>query len=436
MRLACLVRRLAGEDEASITFLGLFLFLACIVIGGLALDVTRAQSVMTQIQSAADAAAHAAVITRSTSTEAKARAVALDIAVRNLPPSWEHSAITSADIEFGDWDPATGTFVPRTGATESVRVTGQLSAARGNALGTFLLRFAGKMSWTIEQDSVIRIADHDCLQEGLIADTDIDIADQNRMAPGFCVHSNDTLKLGTGNVFDAGAIVSMPAPDQIRLPTNGFALNPGLNAALVPNRIKLKLLERIPEIITGLTTPGSDFIPDYIVAPQTIVLTSRTVRATSLIPGRIHRFTCSSTQEMVITSGTLVSNVVIVTNCNINILSGVVLENAVLATTSTSSTSVTAADGVQVGRNDNCAEGGGAQIVTLGGLRLTRALQVYGGQLLAARHVNFIALAQGMQGVSIISGGEIDGGSGVRFRVCNGAGMQDGYAFPATRIVE
>ena len=423
------------EDAGGITIFALFMFMSCIILGGLAVDIARVQTATTRLQNAADAAAHAAVYSRPRMSETEARAVAVDVAARNLPADWQGAVITGEDIVFGDWEPISGTFVARAGATKAVRVTGRLIQSRGNRLEMTLLRFAGFSSWDIEQTSIMQVADHDCLQEGMVSETSVEFEDSNQFSSGFCVHSNRNMKVGLSNVFQSAVTVSMPDPGGIWMPANGFSVNSGLQAALRPDHHKLRLLTRLGDIISGLTTPGSEFIPDYITNHEVITHTSRTVRATTVTPGRIHWVNCAPLQNMTIASGTRLNNVVIVTNCRVDINVGSVLENAVLATTHIGTTSISAANGVQVGKNDNCATGGGAQLITLGGMRFTTALQVYGGQLAAAKGIGFTSVPGGVKGALIIAGGEIRGTSGMTFAACGGAGMEDNYSFPSTQLV-
>jgi hypothetical protein len=435
MSIRSAISRMIREDAGGITIFALFMFMSCIILGGLAVDVARVQTAMTRLQNAADAAAHAAVYSRPRMSEAEARAVAVEVAARNLPAEWQGAVITGEDIVFGDWEPTSGSFVARDGATKAVRVTGRLIQSRGNRLEMTLLRFAGVPSWDIEQTSIMRVADHDCLQEGLVSETSVEFADSNQFGSGFCVHSNGNLKVGLNNVFQNGVTVSMPAPEGIWMPAQGFAMNSGLQAALRPDHHKLRLLTRLGDIISGLTTAGSEFIPDYITNHAVIMHVSRTVRTTSVTPGRIHWVNCTPLQNMTIASGARLNNVVIVTNCRVDINIDAILENVVLATTHTGTTSINAPNGVQVGKNDNCAIGGGAQLITLGGMRFTNGLKVYGGQLAAAKGIGFTAAPGGVEGASMIAGGEIAGTSGMTFAACHGAGMEDNYSFPSTQLV-
>lgn len=56
------------------------------------------------------------------------------------------------------------------------------------------------------------------------------------------------------------------------------------------------------------------------------------------------------------------------TNCRMDLGEKVRLEDVVVVNTNTSADPFFGASGVQLGRNDNCAAGGGAQLVTFGGI--------------------------------------------------------------------
>ena len=121
------------------------------------------------------------------------------------------------------------------------------------------------------------------------------------------------------------------------------------------------------------------------------------------------------------------------TSCDVTFGSGVVLENVIIASKSTDVRSMSAANGIQVGRDDNCAECGGAQLLTLGGMKFAAELKMFGGQLLAADDIEFEANANGIWGAAILSGGNIDGTSNAEMGFC-GAGMEDNFEVPLFRL--
>ena len=94
---------------------------------------------------------------------------------------------------------------------------------------------------------------------------------------------------------------------------------------------------------------------------------------------------------------------------------------------STSTTSFYGPAGIRLGRDDQCAADGGAQIVTLGGVEFHQRLQMYGGQMIAVGDISFVADDAGLEGVSIVSGGMISGSTGSEMTVCAGKGMEDNF---------
>lgn len=428
-------RSFLGDEDGGMTMYVMLMFVVCGILGGLALDFSRMQKTITAMQNAADSAAHAAIISRPDLSEAGAQAMAVEIAERNLPPEFNGVTLTAADVVFGDWNPTTDTFVARSGATDAVRVTIRRTASTGNPFTTTLLRFAGHDSFDIAREATMVAADQDCLREGFVSNTMVDMQSNSQYLNGFCIHSNDQVKISSNNYFEDGVSVTLPRPGQILLPQSGFESNPGLQDALGQNRYNIRILNRLQEIITGLTTPGSRYMPRYITNPTPMTLNRRNVGGTPLQEGRVYTVTCNGGQRLTVDGGAVLNNVVIVTNCEVVFGNGAVMQNAVIATTNTGDRSINGPNGVQVGRNDNCGTGGGAQMITLGGMDFASGLQVYGGQLLAAKGIAFTADSGGIEGASFIAGGTIEGTSNMTFEGCGGAGMEDNFAVPYAQMV-
>ena len=88
-----------------------------------------------------------------------------------------------------------------------------------------------------------------------------------------------------------------------------------------------------------------------------------------------------------------------------------------------------------MGRNDNCAKGGDAQIVTVGGVKVPQYLKLFGGQILAGGDVSFTSDANGVQGASIVAGGRVDGTTDSTMAFCAGAGMENNFEAWYFRLV-
>jgi hypothetical protein len=443
---ASFVRR----DEGAITALSLFLLIASAMIGGIALDVANVMNQRTKLQVTADSAAHAALVERvglrwgEFKTEAEAVDFAIELARTNMPPDRYGNVLIADEIEFGFWInssqvPLEDRFTQDVTPNRAVRVHSGRNENLGNAIPTFLLRMVGLDMWNVTTPSVFMTYQPICLREGFVAEGRVDMQSNNEYLRGFCVHSNSYVSINQNNYFEEGTIVSMPDLDLLELPNSGYEKNEGLEAALREGSMDLRILRELDTIIAGLRSADRDFIPDYITstAPNDMTLTQNNNKLTQddLVAGAVNDINCTrSGGKISIPNSEVIRDVVIVTNCSIEMGSNARIENSVVATTSTSATSITGASGSTFGEEDDCAPGGGTQVITLGGLRFPSDLGIFGSQLLAAGDVEFAARADGIQGASIVAGGEIDATSNSTMALCN-SGMEGNFELPYFRMV-
>jgi hypothetical protein len=425
--------RFLSTETGGITSLGLFMFVGTLMLGGYAIDTASGMAARTQLQVTADSAAHAALVTRERGTEAEAVARALAIAAANLPAEVYGPVIRPEDVTFGTWDVDANAFVPQPGSRSAVRVTARRNDERGNAQGTFLLNLVGVDAYDIERTAILTTYVPTCFREGFVAEGVVDMQSNNTFGNGFCIHSNDHVAFNNNNYFEPGTIVSMPNPDDIVLPNSGFSKNEGLSEALREGSYNIRILNRIDAIITGLANGDAEFLPAFINSGTAIRLSDKRVDRSHFTEGRIHTYSCAG-GKLTIEAGSVLRNVILVTDCEVDFGNGVVLEDVVIATTNTSATSFTATSGLRVGRDDGCAQGGGAQLVTKGGMRFPAKLSLFGGQLLAAGDIDFAAEAYGVEGASMVAGGRIDGTSNTAMAFC-GSGMESSFQAQYFRLV-
>lgn len=148
--------------------------------------------------------------------------------------------------------------------------------------------------------------------------------------------------------------------------------------------------------------------------------------------GRVHEISGKNC-KITLSPSTALEELVIVTDCAVKFGNGTELNDVVIATTDTGAKSMNASSGLQVGREDLCTEGGGAQLLSLGGMAFPAKLELHGGQLIAQSDISFSANASGIQGASMISGGSIDGTSNMDMGIC-GTGMEDNFQATALRL--
>jgi hypothetical protein len=298
---------------------------------------------------------------------------------------------------------------------------------RANTVGSFFMRFIGKDDWDMVVPSVYETYRPTCFREGFVANDVVDVQSNNTYSNGFCIHSNRHVSLNSNNAFETGTIVSMPNIENIDLPRSGYETNAGLFEARRPGKYRMHILNRTQDILDGMTDDASRYFrEDYINLAAAVYPTLKNkMTVGDFTANRVNIITCG-TQGVTLETGTYANMVIIGRGCNFTLQNGVRLEDMTLISTSTDDRSIYSPQGLVLGRDDDCAEGGGAEIVTWGGVRVAAAMEMYGSQILAHGPVYFQANADGMQGASIVSGSWIDANSNTSFAFC-GTGMSNAF---------
>lgn len=416
----------ARETRGGITALGFFTIVTGLLVGAYSVDWANLMAARTHLQIAADAAAHAALLKREFGTEEEAKDEAVRVARMNMPDARFGDVLRAEDVEFGNWHSEDFHFEPAVGARNAVRVRTHRIESRGNEIGTFLLRLVGINEVPLTREAVFVTYYPTCLREGFVAQDVVDLQSNNSFTNGFCVHSNAHVSLNSNNYFEPGTVVSMPDENDIELPNSGYETNAGLQDALRSGSWHIRILKQLSMIIDALEDGDDRYRPDYITSTIPVMLPDRNIDQADLVPGRIHVFDCGTGAALTFKNGVLVSDIVLVTSCEVKFEAGVVIENSVIATRNTGSKSFSASSGLQVGRNDNCAPDGGAQLLTLGSMDFPSDLQIYGSQLIALDDISFAANANGIQGAAMVAGGEISGTSNMSMAFC-GTGMEHNF---------
>lgn len=415
------------NENGAMTVFSVFCFVTTLMVGGLAIDITNVMMERTRLQVAADAGAHAALLARDKLTETAAKAEGVRVANLNMPKTVYGDILTTSEIAFGTWNPVNASFTAVAGSRTAVHVQPKRNTSTQNAVATYVLKLVGFNEWNLRVDSIFTTYRPTCLREGFVADGVVDIQSNNSYSNGFCIHSNSYVSLNSNNYFEPGTVVSMPDLSDIQLPNSGYKTNIGLSSALREGSFYIRIIPRIIELIAGLNANDPRYVPSYITSPLVVTLDpKKAITQAMLIPGRMHNMTCPNKNMANVANGVTFQSIVLRTNCSIKFGQGVILKNTVVATSNTDANSLNAASGLQVGDNDNCAAGGGAQLVTMGGMSFPSNLMVYGGQLLAKGDIQFAANANGIQGASFVAGGVISGTSNMAMGFC-GTGMDNNF---------
>ena len=414
------------SESGSLTIYGLFFIVAIIIVGGFAADYANAVRMQARLQVAADAAAHAALLEREYKTPDEARVTALAVAQSAIPPGSHGAAIQASDIRFGHWDATRDRFTVDETSRDAVLVDTQRAAARANGLGTFFLTFVGIDQWTVVRQSVFETYIPSCLEEGFVADVGIEIQSDNLFMAPFCLHSNTWMDFSNNNEFQPGTIVSIPEYSNLQA---SMSSNTGLaDARRIADDRKLRIVHRVQEIYDGVQDPASIHYRSYITNSVPIDIDPKDgMTNANWKQGHIHRFTCTKKNESVnFASDITLRRGVIVSNCVMK-MSGATLEDVTLVTLSEDAGSINSNSGLTIGKADNCKAGGGAQVVTMGGVSIPTKMSLHNGQIIAVGNVSFTSHADGSWGGSIISGGIIDANSHNTMRTCGGVGMEDNF---------
>lgn len=425
----------ARGTEGNATVWSLMMIATFLYLGGYAVDVSNLSTESVRLQAAVDTAAHAALVERELHTAEEAKLKAIALAEANLSPEVYGDVLDAESIVFGSWDEETQIFTPDPELPNAVQATVYRTEANQNALDTYMWQVAGVNVFDLTARATYTTYVPTCFREGFVATDEVSIQSNNSYFSGFCIHSNSYVALNANNFFESGTVVSMPDLDLLQLPNSGFESNLGLESALREGSYNIRIIKRITDIVETIDESGSPYRPDYLTESAAQTLTDRTIDETDLIPGRLYYWNCTGGSGTIRSMTTPIRKVVIVTPCEVAFGANAELEDVVIVSSNTSLTSFSASSGLTLGRDDGCAEGGGVQLVTLGGMALSANLAMYGSQLLALRDIEFAARADGFQGAAIVSGGSISGTSNMNMSFC-GTGMEDNFVAQYFRMVE
>ena len=413
----------SGEEDGGMTALGLYLTVAMLVLGGLAVDVTSLIAARTQLQVAADFAAHAALYTREMNNELEAKAKAIELTEASFPTLAFGDLLSDDSIQFGTYDADTQTFTMDSASKEAVYVETARLSTQANPVTSFLMQFAGFAEWDVITPSVFEVYRPWCLRDGWVGEGIVDAQSNNTFTSGFCDHSNTHVEFNSNGTFENGVTVSMPDMANIVLPASGFESNIGLEDALTDSYINLRILNQLPAIQAGLYDPDSEHYRSYITDVTPILLNGSKFTTADFMPGRIHTLICSGNKTITINATTTLSQIVLDTSCKIKFANNSSLEDVVVFTTNTDVKSINSPQGLRLGAVDECDPAGSVQLVTYGGFEVAAALEIYSSQIIARGPISFTAQADGVCGGSFISGEFIDGTSNTDMGACpNDAG--------------
>lgn len=410
------LKRFGFDESGAISGWSLVWTMIFIVLGGFAVDVSNVLRTQAHLQATADVAVHAAVIELPDADAARSEAIR--IAQLNMAPERHGDALVTTDIQIGTWTAEAG-FSEGGAVPDAVRVLTSRTEEKSNPLPTYLLRFGIRDRWQVGAQSTAQRYDPPCTRDGLLARGTVEMSSNNDFYNGICVYGYESVKLSQNNTFEEGVIVGMFDLAMLQVPSDDIDSNVGLKDALRAGFTEPRLVDKIDELLVELLDPTSPDQPDYITGIRYNVK-EKDFNPAALVAGNIYNVTCSGGNALKISGPTVISQVVIVTNCKVEFDADLVIGNAVVATSSTSNHSLTGSAGVSLGFPDNCTAGGGAQLITAGDVHFAAQMEYHGSQIVAAGDVTMAAQAGGIMGTSVQAGGDIKVTSNNAFGLCGG----------------
>ena len=436
-------RRFDADETGSVTVLNVYFTIVLCILAGIAIDLAMLTQARTQLQVAADAAAHAAIVTREWEDEATSKAKAVEVANANLSPAFG-VALEESDIVFGTYDKASHVFTADSSVgLDSVYVMTERALADSNPVGSFLLKFIGFTQWDVRTTSVYETYVPTCFREGFVAGLRIDIQSRNDYKDGFCIHSNTHVEVNQNNTYETGVIVSMPNTDDLVIPANATDKNEGLDKALRSSKYDIKILNRLDEIKNGLNDPNSKYYRDFLISnsivTKNLTKNNNTLTKAEIVAlspdnkdGHIYNLNCTKPDSTLTLSGGPYHDMAIITNCIVSFGSNEHIYDFSIVITNEDDNSWSSSSSLTLGIDDNCGDGGSAQIVTYGGSHSAAGLEIYGSQVIAAKNIAFTSQAIG-HGAAVVAGGTIDGTTNMNMAYC-GANMDDNFTAEYFRL--
>ena len=252
-------KKFLRAEDGWASALGLYMTVAILMIGGIAVDFANGTRKLAHLQAAADAVALAAA--QELPDTGKAQTEGLAIANLYFPEADDNDAIRASDIVFGRYNRMTGDLEIGGSPTNAVYVSSARNNSRGNVLPTYLMHFVGVSFLEPEAQSIaLAQADTSCRNGGFFSDQEIISGSNNDYMNGFCLYGKDKVKIGSDNSFETGVGVFMENQNSLEQGGN----NAGIDDALGEDTFPVPLADLADDIVAGMQAGSFADMPSYI----------------------------------------------------------------------------------------------------------------------------------------------------------------------------
>ncbi len=402
----------ARDESGAATMWMIFWAIIFMLLGGVAVDSAKGYRMKHMLQAAADSAAHAAIIDLSAGGDPKA--TAKSYAKKHFDEDKMGVVLEDSDIEVGYWDQDSRTFSLSGPEDNSVRVTLRRADVNSNPEPTTFLRLIGLRNWDISARAVsLRFigVKRECMRRGLVARGIVNLQSNNHFE-NICVAGMKGLSVNNGNDWEDNVLIAIPSSDMLVTPSADLDVhNPGLSDSIAYADFDPTVVDTVESTVREKMASAE-------------LHDAKNFNFGSMVPGGSYYLKCQGKGTVTIPTGTI-DSVSLVTDCGIKFSKGATVTNSFIGTTgenaSGAGAAVSAPSDVTLGLDDQCAEGGGTQVYVVGDFKAAASFAMYGSQIVSSGNVTVSANEQGLDGVSIVAGGDIDVSSNNAFGSCDGS---------------
>jgi len=251
-------RNFAADTAGALTTYAMFLILAIMLIGGLAVDFAGGVRARAHLQAVADAAALAAA--QDLPDVQLATTTALASTATNAPTSIFGDVSTNSDVSFGAWDAGTATFTAGATPTNAVRINAYRTQTYNNAVQNFFLGLVGVQTFDVRAEAIAIGTSNNCDSGGFFSRTDVEAHSNNNYTSNFCLYGDNGVKIESNNVFASDVNVEMPDLSTFTQGSN----NAGIAEALQQNTRTLPLIDQVNPVVNSLTSGQSTYLPSWV----------------------------------------------------------------------------------------------------------------------------------------------------------------------------
>jgi len=336
-------------------------------------------------------------------------------------------------IQFGRFDQNTMKFTEDEGNPQAVVVTLDFTADTGHPVRRMYYSAAGRFT----DMSVRRVAQFytpRCYTSGIAAQGKLEFRGHVSMQGDYCLRSNKQIAINSSWSLGNDGIISAPPNSNLNQGVKNKHEDTGV---LEFRHWKMQASKKFGDFTAALTVETEDgFSYPYLDKAATIRVNIprigkrkpwRHASPNDYHEGRINYTSCWNKDTLVLNGGTY-QNMVLITNCRIDITRGVGFNNMTLITTKGGSNSIEARHGLRLGNKSTaCSSNIGTVFITKGGIDAKNSVRLYGAQLLTYADddrnkgqslTTVVGGSVEMIGSSIFSGANMRFNKSVKFTDC------------------